>query len=166
MNTKKESRPDKKPSLKKKPYLLCFFVAYSSLVIVSCILNLLGVLYPLDASMLIKLAISVMTSVMLMSFTDRLPIQNRYIIILIDILCIVVSVFGMNLITILLGDSWFSFDATTITIILATIVIPYISTCVVFFISDVKCQRDINARIRMMRGDTLKNEGNEYKGDK
>lgn len=141
--------------LKDKPHLMSFFVAYTFLILVSAILSELKVANMSGGMWCIESFVSVAMACTLMYFTDKLPINNDFLIGLIDIGDIAVSVFATSTIFNWSNPIGFAFTPTNVVITLLAIVIIYLLTCLVFYIINVKSERQINKRIREMKKQSI-----------
>ncbi len=81
-----------------KPYLLCNCISFTIVVLLFSLSSFFNIAPQLSSKVILQLFSMTSLSVILMFFTDKLPIyKNRTFLILIDILDICISVFGLGI---------------------------------------------------------------------
>lgn len=89
---------EKNREIKVKPYLICNCIAFTIVSIVFALLSYIDLTPQLMPKEILQLFSMTSCAVILMYFTDKLPIyNNRTFLILIDILDICVPVFGLGI---------------------------------------------------------------------
>lgn len=147
--------------LKKKPYVMSCMLAFSVLMLIYTVLSLMGVVGTYSEVATLFLFVSVALSCFFMWLTDKLPIENDFIIALVDVADIVASVFLINILAYsLVFNEPFVTEPKDILAVFGVIVLDYASVCVIFRLQHLKDGKQINEKIK-----TMKSGGNIFEQD-
>lgn len=131
-----------KPAIRMKPYLLSAFISFALVVSCYSLLDIIGIFDPINAIIILQILSICVTIVLLMWVTDHIPFHTGKLTVIVDLLNIILVLFGYNLIYKMFPFNHF------ILWILGVIVVVYFGTYLLFVLNVLKDEHMINAQIR------------------